>query len=288
MVVATIVVAAGALAGLAAGLVVARRGRRGGAPTPDDPHVEASTVRRAVVGHPLVAAAARRLPGGAGGALAEAMVAAALVVVGVGALAGVLLLAIRADLLVGVDEPIARFAARDATASSTSLMRELSEFGGTRYVVVGSIATLVLALRRDRRWEVPVFVVVTMIGQFLVSNCIKWTVDRARPDLSNLTGFAGTSFPSGHAVAGAAVWMSAAFLLGRDRPRAVRATLVGVAVALGVGVAGTRVALGVHWTTDVVAGVVIGWAWFAACAIVFGGRDLRAGEPVEVARDAAS
>jgi membrane-associated phospholipid phosphatase len=64
--------------------------------------------------------------------------------------------------------------------------------------------------------------------------------------------------------------------------------LFGVAVALGVGVAGTRVALGVHWTTDVVAGLVVGWSWFAACAILFGGRQLRTAEPMVLARDRAS
>ena len=43
-------------------------------------------------------------------------------------------------------------------------------------------------------------------GQFVLSNGIKWIVDRARPAIEPLTGFAGTSFPSGHSVAAAATW----------------------------------------------------------------------------------
>jgi undecaprenyl-diphosphatase len=125
---------------------------------------------------------------------------------------------------------------------------------------------------RDRRSAVVLFVATTMIGQFLVSNSIKWSVDRTRPALSNLTGFSGASFPSGHAVAAAAAWTCVALVLGRGRSRTVRGALFGAAVALGVVAAGTRVALGVHWTTDVVVGLVIGWAWFAACSTLFADR----------------
>jgi undecaprenyl-diphosphatase len=46
-------------------------------------------------------------------------------------------------------------------------------------------------------------------------------------------------------------------------------------------VAASRALLGVHWLTDVVAGVAVGWGWFLLVALVFGGRIQRLGEPVE-------
>jgi undecaprenyl-diphosphatase len=67
----------------------------------------------------------------------------------------------------------------------------------------------------------------------------------------------------------------------------VRVILAGLAAAIAVGVASTRVLLDVHWLTDVVGGLSLGWAWFAVCAIAFGGRILRFGATAEtVARTA--
>ncbi len=281
MTVALTIILIGAVTGAVAACLVAQSAP----PEIDDPHVPTATVRRTVRDHPLVQRLARALPERADVALAESVAVAGVMLIALAALVGVFLVMIRTGAgLVLTDTPVARWAADNATERSTTIMRELSKFGGTAYVVVAAVAVAVYAVSRDRRWSVVLFVAITMIGQFAVSNSIKWSVDRARPDLSNLTGYSGTSFPSGHAVAAAAAWTCVAFLLGRGRPRRVRAALFGLAVALGVIVAGTRVALGVHWTTDVIVGVVIGWVWFAVCATLFGGRRLRPAEPLVVAK----
>ena len=59
--------------------------------------------------------------------------------------------------------------------------------------------------------------------------------------------------------------------------------LTGLAAGIAVAVAASRVLLDVHWLTDVIAGLALGWAWFAVCAIAFGGRILRFGAAAETA-----
>ena len=59
--------------------------------------------------------------------------------------------------------------------------------------------------------------------------------------------------------------------------------LAGLAAGIAVAVAASRVLLDVHWLTDVIAGLALGWAWFAVCAIAFGGRILRFGAAAETA-----
>jgi len=138
----------------------------------------------------------------------------------------------------------------------------------------------IVAVRRTPTWGIPVLLVVVVGGQFALVYTIKALVDRARPELMQLTGFAGASFPSGHASAAAATFAVAALLLARHRTRAARAVLTGIAVGVAFMVAATRVALGVHWTTDVVAGIVLGWGWTLIGVLAVGGPRLRFGDPV--------
>src|SRR5207244_2708166 len=87
--------------------------------------------------------------------------------------------------------------------------------------------------------------------------------------------------------AAAATFGAASLLLGRGRSRPVRVTLAAAVGAIAFAVATTRVLLGVHWLTDVVAGLIIGWSWFAICSVAFGGRMLRFAQPVHIAEQTA-
>ena len=124
-------------------------------------------------------------------------------------------------------------------------------------------------------------------GQFALSNGIKYLVERARPDFNQLTGFAGSSFPSGHSTAAAATFAAIALLATRRGPSARRFWVRVSPQAVPRWSGATRVLLGVHWFSDVVAGLLLGWAWFSLCSIAFGGRLLIFGLPIAEAEAAA-
>jgi membrane-associated phospholipid phosphatase len=183
--------------------------------------------------------------------------------------------------VVGSDQSVARWAATHVEGVSFQTLRLVTALGSTPFIVAFALACAVYGWRQRRGPSVLLFLVLVVGGQFLISNGIKFAVERVRPDLSPF-GMLGTpSFPSGHSTAAAATFAALALVLGRDRSPRVRAILVGAAVAVAVAVGCSRALLGVHWFSDVVAGLLLGWTWFAVCAVAFGGRLLWFGAPAE-------
>jgi membrane-associated phospholipid phosphatase len=214
---------------------------------------------------------------------------ALLFVVCAGAVLGLLAFLVRTNArLNGIDRSVARWGDRHASALSTHALNGVTQLGSI-YVVIGlSVVLGLVELRRTGgRWIVP-FIVLVVAGEDAAATVIKEIVDRARPAFNPAAATLGPSFPSGHTTTAAAFYAAAALLLGRRRPRAARAALAGGAVAIAVAVAASRVFLDVHWLTDVIGGLALGWAWFAICGIAFGGRLLRFGAGAEVAESIVS
>ena len=119
-------------------------------------------------------------------------------------------------------------------------------------------------------------------GQWVIAQLVKLGVGRTRPVLGIAAGLDG-SFPSGHSASSSATYAAVAVVVGMARSRRVQVALTGAAVAIACAVASSRVLLGLHWFSDVLGGLALGWAWFAIVTLAFGGRLLRFGAPVELA-----
>lgn len=151
----------------------------------------------------------------------------------------------------------------------TSGMKLISRVGGPMgwWIVLTPVFGWLLYRRLPR---LAAFLAVTALGSSLLNNLIKATVDRARPHLPDPVATAhGTSFPSGHAQA-ATVGCAVLLLIFLPAVRRGRRIWLYAGAALVVALIGfSRIALGVHYLSDVLGGVIIGAAWVLAMTAAF-------------------
>jgi undecaprenyl-diphosphatase len=146
------------------------------------------------------------------------------------------------------------------------LMRDLTALGSTGVL---TLVTLTIAgfLAMTRKAHAAVFVLAAVGGGTLVSQAMKWAFARPRPDVVPHAAEVYTaSFPSGHSMMSAVVYLTLGALLARTQPEgAVKLYILAIAALLTVLVGTSRVYLGVHWPTDVLAGWMLGSLWALVC-----------------------
>lgn len=172
----------------------------------------------------------------------------------------VLLLALRnpADLADPIGPPWLEEMARDVTAFGSVF--------AIVYVTASAVAYLVLTGKR----AAAVFVLAAIGGGEILSSGLKLAFNRPRPDLvpHGMETFSA-SFPSGHAMLSAIAYLTLATLLARvERSRRAKGFFVGLGIATTLLVGTSRVYLGVHWPSDVLAGWCLGGAWASLCWLV--------------------
>ena len=119
----------------------------------------------------------------------------------------------------------------------------------------------------SRQPRMGLFIVGAVTGGALMTYGLKFLYDRARPDFLPTDSIPGDpSFPSGHAAVSAVAYLTLALLLARSVPRREQKVyIVGMGVLLTLAVGISRVYLGVHWPTDVLAGWTLGGVWALVC-----------------------
>jgi undecaprenyl-diphosphatase len=201
-----------------------------------------------------------------------------------GAVLAVLAVLVRSsDVLAGLDSSVAEWGDHHGSAWTHDALTLVTYLGETWTVAVVAIVVAAVEIARTRsRWVAP-FLLAVILGDKLLTAGVKELVDRARPELEAVAATLGPSFPSGHTSTAAASWAAFALVVGRWWGRRAWPALAGAAVGIAVAVALSRVLLDVHWLTDVLGGLALGWSWFAVCAIAFGGRLLRFGAAAQAA-----
>jgi undecaprenyl-diphosphatase len=185
---------------------------------------------------------------------------------GAAALALVLFIKITSELLEhevsGVDRTILMAFAKARTPRLTGMAVDLTALGSVTLVALISTVTLcVLLLLKD--WMGALQLVAASVGAGILTGTIKNFIDRPRPEVvTQLVQVSGFSYPSGHSLGAAALYLTVAILACRHLQRTGhRIAILAMTAAIILLVGTSRIYLGVHYPSDVASGISLGTAW---------------------------
>jgi undecaprenyl-diphosphatase len=145
----------------------------------------------------------------------------------------------------------------------TQIAMDMTALGSSTLLGLVSVLILVLLIGVARDRGAAIQMILVSVGAGLWVNMGKQMIERARPEaLHAIITSTGYSYPSGHALSSAAIYLTAGLLVGRElssKPK--RWIVMGFAMVLVVLIGLTRVYLGVHYPSDVAAGLLLGMAW---------------------------
>jgi undecaprenyl-diphosphatase len=168
------------------------------------------------------------------------------------------------------DESILKWIETIRTPFMNSMMLDVTALGGLALtVVLGLLAVVVFLLANDA--AAALHLTLTSAGGFYISTLTKSIISRPRPSIiPQLIHASGFSYPSGHSITSAAIYLTMAILACRHfkslRSRAVLLALAGIMIAL---ISFSRLYLGVHYPSDTMSGALIGSAWALLMAALF-------------------
>lgn len=171
-----------------------------------------------------------------------------------------ILLALRdpQDIAVGIGGPTFQSMVRDVTALGSGTLTGLFAFGLIGYLLLTG------------RPGAALFVLAAVIGSWLLNDLLKDAFGRERPTIvPHMITADEPSFPSGHTMISATFYPTLAELFGRlVMRRRARFYLMGLGIGLAVLIGFTRLYLGVHYPSDILAGLCMGFSWALLCGIV--------------------
>lgn len=147
---------------------------------------------------------------------------------------------------------------------------EVTSLGNGFTLAVLILAVSVFLWQTQHRWSVYLLLIAYVGGQIL-NRVLKNWFDRPRPSIvEHVDPVHSMSFPSGHAMISLIVYGSIAYLVARLEPTpGLRRTTWALATILILGIGVSRMYLGVHYPSDVIAGFIAGLAWLAFVAAAF-------------------
>jgi membrane-associated phospholipid phosphatase len=173
------------------------------------------------------------------------------------------------ESIVSFDKTVAVSLHAHATGFATGVLSAVTWLGGAKVLLAVTLVAAIWLLLRRRVAHAALMGVALAGGEWL-NVLLKAAFDRPRPSFAEpLATAAGFSFPSGHAMVSLTVYGALAFVIAASvRSRRAQVLAVVPTMALVAAIGFSRVYLGVHYVSDVLAGYSAGLAWLTLCALV--------------------
>jgi membrane-associated phospholipid phosphatase len=166
-----------------------------------------------------------------------------------------------------LDITVSRFVYALRTPSLTGIMLFITNLGAN-YILVAMVAIIIFLIWRRHRKEALLFLIITAMGVF-INSALKILIHRPRPLISPLISASSYSFPSGHAMNSFVFYAALSFYIfhfTRQKLFSMAISILCGALILLIGF--SRVYLGVHYPSDVIAGYLVGLWWFVTALAI--------------------
>ena len=156
-----------------------------------------------------------------------------------------------------IDNEVYEFIYASESFITTSILLGATKIGEVWAMV--SLSLMLVAYLMLKRYKIEaLFVVITMSLSGILNPLLKNIFDRERPTLLRLIDISGFSFPSGHAMGSTSFFGSAMYIAQRRASGSTKGVIIGLCAALILLISISRVYLGVHYPTDIIAGIIGG------------------------------
>lgn len=178
------------------------------------------------------------------------------------------------DFLTVIDQNIGQHLYQWGPAAFTTFVQSFTLIGNAQGIIPLTMIIAGIFYFISRKWQVFLWIVFTiLVGVGPVVDLIKNIIQRARPSyVTHLVDQGGYSFPSGHATGAVLAWGSLAFLIWyyfEDKYPKMMPYLIGFTIFMVVAISASRLYLGVHYLSDIIAGWSIGATWLILCLNYF-------------------
>lgn len=166
------------------------------------------------------------------------------------------------------DSTVTNFINRFTSPALTRIMKVITDIGSAPILIIVALLAFYILYRKHRHYWDSAMVAFSLGGGFLLNEILKFAFHRARPNIARLVEAGGYSFPSGHAMISATFYGFFAYLFWINMSRSNKRYMIVISILILIVLIGiSRIYLGVHYPSDVVAAYAAGGFWLTGCIL---------------------